>query len=348
MMLSLARIASVALALSLLATASQARTQPSVLVQLGKLRQGSLPAIVTAYGRVQAGAAAQHTVMAPLSAVVQDVYVRGGETVAKDAPLLRLAPSPAASASYAQAQTALHVATELAARTQRMVAQHLATQQQLADARKAAADAQSTLAALQAQGAEGPHTLRAPDAAIVIAVAVTPGSIVAEGATLLRLVRPEGLVLQVGLIPGEAASVAAGDKVKITPVGSGATLRGTVSLRGSVVRSSDGLVPADITVPGGQLMPGEWAAAEITTGRIKGYVVPHAAVLVNDRGTPYVVQSVNLAAKQVPVRILGAQGDQDVVAGPLDPAAPLVLTGNYQLAEGMKMRVAEAAGTTAP
>lgn len=348
MIRSLLRLGGVAVALPLLIAAGHAQTQPSVLVQLTTLHKGSLPRIVTAYGRVQANASARHTVMAPLSAVVQDVDVQPGETVARNAPLLRLTPSPSAAASYAQAQSGLSVATELVARTRRMVAQHLATQQQLANARKAESDAQATLAALKAQGADGSKTIRAPGEAIVTAVSVTPGSIVAEGSALLSLVRPHGLVLQVGVIPGEATSVAAGDPVTITPIGGGMTLQGKVSLRGSLVQSSDGLVPVNVTVASGKLFPGEMAKAEITTGQLKGYVVPHQAVLVNDQGKPYVVQAVNMVAKKVAVRILGAKGDQDVIAGPIDAAAPLVLAGNYQLDNGMRMRVAEAGRKAAP
>jgi hypothetical protein len=44
-----------------------------------------------------------------------------------------------------------------------------------------------------------------------------------------------------------------------------------------------------------------------------------------------------MIAKRVPVRILGATGDQDVVDGTLDASAPVVLAGNYQLKDGMKM-----------
>lgn len=348
MIRSLLRIGGVAIALSPLTAAGHAQTQPSVLVQLTMLHKGSLPRIVTAYGRVQANASARHTVMAPLSAVVQDVDVQPGQTVAKHAPLLRLTPSPSAAAAYAQAQSGLSVAKELVARTRRMVAQHLATQQQLANARKAESDAQATLAALKAQGADGPKTIHAPSEAIVTAVSVTPGSIVSEGSALLSLVQPRGLVLQVGVIPGEAASVTTGDPVTITPIGGGATLKGIVSLRGSLVQSSDGLVPVNVTVPNKKLVPGEMAKAEITTGRVKGYIVPHQAVLVNDQGKPYVVQSVAMIAKKVRVRILGAKGDKDVVAGPLNAAAPLVLAGNHQLDNGMRMRVAEAGRKTAP
>lgn len=344
----LLRISFVAIAATLLTVAGQAQSGPSVLVQLTSLREGSLPRVVTAYGRVLAGPSARQTVMAPLSAVIQTVYVRPGEKVAKNAPLLRLMPSPTATASYVQAQSALHVTTELVARTRKMVEQHLATAQQLADAEKSEADARATLNALLAQGADGPKDLRAPFEAVVTSIASTPGSIVTEGAALLDLIKPEGLVLQVGVIPDQAASVAAGDKVKITPIGGGAPLQATVSLRGSVVETGNGLVPVQIAVPADKLFSGEMAQADITTGQTKGYVVPHEAILVDDQGKPYVVQSVNMIAKKVPVQVLGSEGDKNVIAGELDPAAPLVLSGNYQLDNGMRIRVAAAGGKAAP
>jgi len=73
---------------------------------------------------------------------------------------------------------------------------------------------------------------------------------------------------------------------------------------------------------------------------MRGYVVPHEAVLVNDSGRPYVVQAVNGVAHKVSVRVLDAHGDQDVIAGALNARAPLVLTGNHQLDDGMKVRLA--------
>jgi RND family efflux transporter MFP subunit len=325
-----------------LALVAQAQTGPTVLVQLTTLHKGSLPRIVTAYGRVQAGAPASETIMAPLPAVVESVDVRSGQSVAQGAALLRLAPSPPTAASYTQAESALRVATDLVTRTRNMVAQHLATAQQLADAEKARLDAYATLVALKAQGADGPKILRAPFPAIVTTLSITPGAIVAEGAALLQLARPQGLVLQVGLVPHEAASVAAGDKVTVTPIGGGTPLQGTVLLRGAVVQATDGLVPVDVAVPLGNLFVGEIAEATITTGQLRGYVVPHEAILVDDQGQTYVVQSMNMTAKKVPVQVIGARGAEDVIAGSLDPAAPLVLAGNHQLDDGMRMRVAGA------
>ncbi|HZV08060.1 MAG TPA: HlyD family efflux transporter periplasmic adaptor subunit [Gemmataceae bacterium] len=348
MMQALLRTGLLGIAAVLLAYASQAQETPSVLVELTTLHNGSLPQIVTAYGRVEAGVSARQTIMAPTSAVVQSIEVRPGETVAKDAPLLHLTPSPPTAAAYTQAESALQVATDLVTRTRSMVSQHLATAQQLADANKARSDARATVEALKIQGADGPKVLRAPFQSVVTAVATTPGSIVAQGSPLIDLASPQKLVLQVGVIPGEAASIAAGDEVAVTPIDGGPALHGAVSLRGSVVQTTDGLVPVDIAVPVDQLFVGEMAQARITTGRLTGYVVPHGAILVNEQGETYVVQSINMIAKKVPVQILGTDGGQDVIAGPLDPAASLVLTGNHQLNDGMKMRVTEAGSKGTP
>ena len=320
--------------------AAPAPAKPSVLVQLTRLEKGSLPRLVTAYGSVHASPAAHRTVVAPLAAVVEAVFVRDGEAVEKGAPLVRLGPSPAAAAAYAQARSALSVAQQLVARTRAMLAQRLATGQQLADAEKSQADAQAALAALEAEGAGGPQTLRAPFRAVVTTVATSAGALVAQGKGLVDLERPEGLVLEVGVVPAAAAAIHAGDKAAILPLGARDAVAGRVLLRGSVVDAGTGLVPVDIALPKGRFLRGEMAQARIVTGEAKGYVVPHAAILVDGRGAPYVVQAPGRIAKLVRVRILGADGARDVVSGPLDPGAPLVLSGNHQLRNGMAVRLA--------
>lgn len=325
---------------ALFATAAAAQQHPSVLVQLTVLRQGSLPRTVTAYGRVEPGPAARRTVMAPVAAVVGAVSVRPGQEVAKGAPLILLGPSPATAAAYAQARSARHAADGLVERTRTLLAQHLATRQQLADAQKSQADARATLAALEAEGAGAPQTLRAPFHAIVSAVSTSPGAIVAPGMALIDLTRPNALVLRVGVMPDRAAAIRPGEPVRITPLGARDAVAGKVVLRGSVVDPATGLVPVDIALPPGTFLAGEMAAAEIVTGRARGYVVPHAAILVDRRGAPYVVQAVNRIAHEVPVRVLDGDGGRNVVIGPLDPAAPLVLAGNYQLKNGMRVRLA--------
>lgn len=320
---------------------------PSVLVQLATLRRGSLPQTVTAYGSVQADPAARHTVMAPLSAMVGEIDVRVGQQIAASTPLIGLQPTPQAATAYAQALTGLHAATQLVERTRTMLAQHLATTQQLSDAIKAEADARASLAELDAEGAGGPQILRAPFPAIVAAISTTPGAVVAQGAALLELDRPDALVLEVGVVAEEAGAIRFGEPVDITAIGEKDPVSGKVAVPGRLVDPGTGLVPIVITVPSGSFLVGQMAGADIVVGEAHGYVVPHAAILVDAGGSPYVVQAVGMVAKKVPVRVLAAEGARNVVNGPLDPASPIVLAGNYQLDDGMRLRVAGPGGAAA-
>jgi RND family efflux transporter MFP subunit len=320
---------------------------PSVLVQLAKLQPGSLPQTVTAYGSVQADSAARRTIMPPLSAVVGEIYVRTGQQVAAASPLIGLDPTPQAVAAYAQARSALRAATQLVERTKTMLAQHLATAQQLADAVKVQTDARATLAELDAEGAGGAQMLRAPFPATVAAISTTQGAVVAPGAALLELERPNALVLEVGVVPERAAAIRTGDPVNITALGGKDPASGKVVLPGRLVDSRTGLVPVDISLPPGSFLAGQMAEADIVIGEARGYLVPHEAILVDDSGSPYVVQAVGMVARKVPVRVLAADGARNVVSGPLDPASSIVLAGNYQLDDGMRLRVAGPDGAPA-
>jgi membrane fusion protein, multidrug efflux system len=309
-------------------------------VQIAQVRRGSLPRTVVAYGSVQASPNGRASVMSPLAATVTGLDVRVGEVVARGAPLVRLTPNPETAAAYAQALYALRATAVGVTRTRQLLAEQLATRQQLADAEQAESDARVALAALRAQGAGGPSTLRAPFRAVVIAVLTSARSIVSEGTPLIELARPEGLVLQAGIAPDEAAAVRAGEPASVVAIGATRSYAAKVLMRGSVVESATGLVPVQISLPDGGLFPGQSAQATITIGTARGFVVPHEAVLVDDNGDTYVVQAIRGVAKIVPVRVLGTQQAQDTVDGPLDVRAPLVLAGNYQLKDGMAVRVA--------
>lgn len=320
---------------------SRAAASPSVLVTLTKLKHGSLPHVVVGYGTVGPGTSGRKLIMAPVSAIVGEVFVRLGEQVPKGTPLVRLDPSPTTAASYSHARSALAVAKHLVASTRKLVALHLATQQQLASARMSESDARAALAALNAVGAGGVRTIRAPFSAIVTALSAKPGAIVSTGTVLLDLAAPGNLVLTVGVVPAQAGEVSAQDPTQVTLVGGMRSIAGRVLLRGSVAESGTGLVPIEISLPPGSLLPGEMAEAAITTHEMQGYVVPHKAILVDSKGSTYVVQALNGIAHKVQVRILDAHGGRDVISGPLDQRASLVLTGNHQLKNGMRVRLAD-------
>jgi membrane fusion protein, multidrug efflux system len=322
--------------------------QPSVLVRITRVRHGSLPRLVTAYGTAEANSSGRIAVISPLPAMIDQVYVHDGEQVAKNGRLIRLSPSPKITAAFTQARTALAVARLSVERTRRLVHQHLATEQQLAAANRAELDARATLAALRAEGADAPTILRAPTRALITTVSTSTGALVGEGTVLLRLARPDSLVLRVGVMPTIVTTIKVGDKVEITPIGADDIITGKVQSVGSVVTAGTGLVPVQIAPSTHGLLAGEMAKAIITTGLFVGYVVPHEAILVDDRGQSFIVQAINGIAHRIPVKVSATIGDQNVVEGKLVSSAPLVLTGNYQLENGMKVRFADPASKAAP
>lgn len=318
----------------------------SALVQLSPLHRGSLPITVKAYGIVEPSDAARETISAPVAVRVAKVAVRPGELIRKGAPMMTLKPGPETLAAYRQAQLADRLSSQLLERSHSLVKSHLKTEAELAKDEKAAAEANSQLAALKEEGAGGPNTISAPYDAIVLKIDSGVGSVVSQGAQLMEIAQPGGLVLNVGVLPSQAVTISAGDQATITPVGAKNSIAGSVVMQGAVVSQGDGLVPVQISLPEGKFMIGESASAQIETGQAHGYLVSHSAVLVDDHGQTYVVQSVNLTAKEVPVRVLASNGDKDVIEGSLTAGADIVVMGNHQVTDGMRLRIAEAMNVT--
>ena len=319
-----------------------AKAASSVLVQTAPLERGSLPRTIILYGTAQPNPTARNSVMAPVAATVADVYARVGQIVAKGDPLVQLAPTPQTKAAYGAAVSSLRVESDALTRTRQLREEYLATDSQVVAAEKAETDAREALSALRAQGAEGPTTLRAPAAGVVTAVTADRRAIVAEGAPLLELAQSSGLVLIAGAVPSDAAMITAGNAASIRAVGRPKSIPCKVTMRGGAVDPANGLVPVEISLPPGALMPGEAVEAAVTTGQVTGYVVPHESVLVNDTGDNYVVQDVDGVANIVPVTVLLSTGEKDVIDGKLADD-PLILGGAHQLQDGMKVRFSDVA-----
>jgi membrane fusion protein, multidrug efflux system len=314
----------------------------TALVTLTDLKKGSLPVTVNAYGQVQPGDTAQQSIGALLSVRVSQVMVKAGEQVPSGTQLLTVVPSPESAAAYKQAKLALRLAQELVDRGKATAQLHLMTASDLARAEKDLEGAKSDLAVLEEEGAAGPVTIKAPFDSIIMKVDNGPGAVVAQGAPLIELAKPDGLVVEVGVIAAEASSIVPGQEVSIKPLSSTAALSGKVLAREVVIDPTSGLVPVQISFPLGKLLAGEMVQSIITTGSAEGYVVPHEAILVDDDGSNFVWQAEDMAATKVKIKIVDAGGDKDVIEGDdLDPKAPVVLTGNKQLDDGTKMRLAD-------
>lgn len=307
-------------------------------------RSAALPLTMTVFGEVSPGRA--ESISFPRAGQVLRLPVLPGQRVAQGAPLATLASDPMAEAAYRQALAALTLAEGEAARTNELFALQLATAGQVQAAGKAVADARANAEAQRKLGGDvASAVVTAPFDGVVLAVNVAQGERVQPGAALVRLGRIDSLRVVLGIEPAERARVHPGDAVALAPLQAPATtVQGSIGELQDLIDPKTQLIDAVVTLPAraaADFVPGMKVRAEIRTGEQPGWVVPRLAVL-GDAAGAYLYQVRQGTAHRVAVRILAEQGQWLSVSGPLDAALPVVSRGNYELADGMKIRLAAA------
>jgi len=311
---------------------------PSVLVSVIGPTQGSLPQTVTAYGSVAPALNGTIAFSEAQPGQVTRLMVAPGAAVHSGQALAVFATAPSSRSNYTQAVDALTAARKQRATTAQLLSQQLATQDQLVQADKAVSDAQTALAALQAEGAgNASKTLTAPFNGIVTSVAVAQGDRTQPGATILAVARAGGIVVTAGVDPSERSKVAVGQSASLIRLSGGAPLAGRVIRVSSALNAKTRMIDVDVGFPVGTLLPGEGMQVAIATAQVSGWVVPHRAV-VTAGGPAHLFQVVGTGAKSVPVTVLLASDAGDVVSGPLDPNRRLIVDGAYQVGDGDTVR----------
>lgn len=317
---------------------ASATPTPSVLVNTVAPRKGALPAIVRAYGSVAPSEIGTRTFNEAQPGQVTRLFVAPGSVVRAGQSLATFVTAPTSRSTYEQAVSALAAAQKARASTAQLLTQQLATTDQLVQADKAVSDARTSLAALRAEGAGAPvHTIAAPFAGVVTAVAVAQGDRTAAGATILTVARSGGIVVTVGIDPSQHGAVAVGQGASLKRLSGGGTLDGRVIRVDGALNAVTKMVDVDLSFPAGALLPGEPMQVDIRAGQVGGWVVPHAAV-VTAGGNPRIFQVQGGKAKSVPVTVRLSSDAGDVVDGALSPRLPLIVEGAYQVANGDAVR----------
>ncbi|TAL97251.1 MAG: efflux RND transporter periplasmic adaptor subunit [Rhodanobacter sp.] len=266
------------------------------------------------------------------------VTVTAGQTVKRGQPLLTISADPATRSAYQQAQAGLNLARGELQRTEKLATERLATQSQVAAARKTLADAQAAVQAQQAIGGGAPkHAVQAPADGVVTALRVGLGDRVAANAPLLDFTPAHALVAQLGVQPESGKKLRAGMSVQLQSVyGPPTGFTGTLQMIGQSVDPQTHLLPAQVELPasaGAMLVAGAAVTAQIHAADFSAWAVPRDAVLHDQQGD-YLFQVHNGHAKRVDVKLRSPDGDTVGVQGPLDPQAPIIVLGVYELSDG--------------
>lgn len=333
-----------ATALSLGVTALGAEDEPSALVKTAAIAQLRLANTLVAYGVITTEPDRVATISFPYPVQVSALHASLGQAVARGEPLLEVQTDPAATLAYRQAANAVDYARGEARRVEQLANEQLATQSQVAAARKTLADAEQQLRTQERLGTAAPAaTLAAPFDGVVIAISVVQGDRLGPGAPILRLARTDRLRARLGVEPDDAAAVRPGMLVRIVSAfGERSAVEAKVTQVQAMVNPQNQLVDVVVSFanqPAARLFPGTRVRGEITVDEATGPVVPRQAVLRDGRGD-YLFQVKDGRARRVDVDTgIESQG-LVIVSGPLDPAGRVVVLGNYELNDGMKVREA--------
>jgi RND family efflux transporter MFP subunit len=319
--------------------------QPSVLVSTIQLTPGNLPATVSSYGSIGAGAGADVAITLGAGGIVAAVPVMQGQSVGVGDTLAVISADPQSIADLRKAESAVTAARASRAHVAALMTSHLATAADLANTDQALSDAASNLTALKATGTGTNQTINAPFAGVVSAILVAPGTRQPAGTALLRIINTHTLVAAVGVPPTQAGTVKPGDPASVTLLNAGVVISGQVLETAAMLDPQTGLTNVTLSLDGPAPL-GEPVQAIITTGTLSGYLVPRDAVQTDDQGDyAFQVDGQNIAHR-VAVHVLANAGDQTILAPDLNQAMPLVTTGAYQLDDGVAVRMAPPGGAT--
>ena len=332
------------LACTLGAQTLRAADEPSVLATVEPVRVEDLRETLTAYGTVEYSPDQAEVLDVQGEGLVSRVRVAAGQRVRRGEVLLELGATANGATELEHARIAATFARKDFERLKDLRGRQLATNAEVQTAEENLAKAESALAnARQRLGDGQRRELRAGIDGFVEAVHVHVGDIAAPGAPLLSLARGDRLRVRLGIEPEDLPRVREGQKVVVTALHPDAR-----PVEGRVLHVYYQVDPktrlAVAVVPLGaapDLLPGAVVRGElIVEERPRVLTVPRQAVLFRE-GKTYLFVAKGDHARMRWVEIGRDDGQRVEIRAGLSAGEAVVVTGNYELQDGMALRTEE-------
>jgi membrane fusion protein, multidrug efflux system len=263
--------------------------------------------------------------------------------VRKGQRLAELTADPAAVQNFDRAVAALNFAKQDLERMRTLLAQHLATNAQVATAQKAYDDAVAAVATERTIGDDKPTELAAaPFDGFVVKLMVALGDRIQQNTPLMKLARTDvGARIVVGLPADQASRVSPGMDATITAIMNANPQQMTAKVGGvsDSVNPASRLIDCWLTLSHAtdRIAEGSTVNVTIVVAQHLGWVAPRQSVLKDDKGA-YFFQLDGAIARRVEVQTGIETDDETEVSGVFDPTKQVVTQGNYELQDGMKVR----------
>ena len=330
--------ASLALAACSGASDSPPSAEPTALVKLATATTGQVETVHTLFGAVEANAAAQYTLSAPMEATVARIAAPVGSAVEAGDLIVALQPSPTSRANIAQARSSAKAADEAFQRAKRLRADGLVGDAEVENTRTAAEAADAALAALSSQA--GQLGLRAPFSAYVEAISSNPGGLVAPGTTVVTLARSGEVRARFNVDHALIGRITRSEGVRVTIPSEGLDVTLPIAAIDPTVDPQTRQAAIFVTIPAAYgLGSGQPLRGEVTleAGGKDGVIVPYAAVL-DDGGQPFVFVAEKGVARRHDVTLGPGDGTTISIASGVAPGDAIIVEGGTALEDAMKVR----------
>jgi RND family efflux transporter MFP subunit len=312
------------------------------LVELAVAKQGTLAQQIKAFGTVAADPGGVTTITMPRDATIASVSVRPGQMVHPGDAIATIETAPAAVTQFAQAKSALAFAENDLAHTRALYNEQLATKSTLAASEKAYADAKVAYDQDLRIGADHPtEVLRATNAGVVTAISVSPGDRPAAGADVAAIATRDRLVVNLGLEPDAAPSIAPGARVRLVSPQNGAIdFEGRVASVAAMIDPQSRLVNVVVAIPrpvAARLILGMTLEAHVALAPRRGLMVPRGALLSDEQGTFVYVVSKGVAHRR-DVSVALEEGSEALLASGVAPNEQVVSVGGPGVSDGGAVR----------
>lgn len=275
-------------------------------------------------------------------------HVKRGQLMAKLAQDSVSADVQQQQAAVAKAQATLAQAQAQASRAEKVAGAGSLSEQQVDDyrisRRTAQADLDSAIAALRSAQVKLRQTqVVAIDDGVVSSRSAELGSVVSAGTEMFRLIRQGRIEWQAELDAQQVGSIRIGQRARLR-LPDGQLVEGQVRLISPSLSTETSRAKVYVTLPTGVgARPGMYASGDILIGEQAAQHVPLSAVVLRDgRSYLYHVKDDN-HVERLSVKTGRYLGDQVEIANSLPANARIVDDGGSFLADGVEVRIANAA-----
>lgn len=316
--------------------------EPVVQIETAPIKRQTLSETTTIYGNVVAEPGKLHVISSPYETQVRHVLVSPGQPVKKDDGLLEVNASTATELLVKQARLGLESANKELQQTKERFDLKLATNQDLNQAQKAAADAELQLNNLNAAGAGTDNVIRATAEGVAATISAQDGQVIPAGTSFMEIVSSDEIEVKFGVESGDAAILQPGDVVTITAVNQPETdpVEGNVRLVTRRINPATRLVDVYVSLPAGSgLLLDAFVRGELKKTVKDALTVPATAVLPDaEESTVFTVKDGHAIRHVVTV---GVQTEKEVqISGDeLAEGEAVIITGNYGLEDGAAVEV---------